>query len=90
MPGARPEGVGDRGRRRRAAPSPARRPKGFDVEGGVREARARPGREGRRQKKASLDALAKDGPEEFDAVPWARRAFGKAAPVTKAEITSSS
>jgi hypothetical protein len=39
------------------------------------------------KKKACLDVLAKHGPKEYDAVPWAKRAYGKAAPITKAEFT---
>lgn len=39
------------------------------------------------KKKASLDLLAKFATEEFDAVPWAKRVFGKEAPITKVEFT---
>jgi peroxiredoxin len=39
------------------------------------------------KKKASLDLLARFAPEEFDPVPWAKRAYGKAAPIAKSELT---
>jgi peroxiredoxin len=38
------------------------------------------------KKKASLDLLARFAADQHDAVPWAKRAYGKAAPVTKAEF----
>src|SRR5262249_44598350 len=62
-------------------------PQGVDAPAAVAEPAQAGGAEGESKKKTSLDTLAKDGPEEFDAGPWAKRAYGKAAPVTKAEIT---
>jgi peroxiredoxin len=39
------------------------------------------------KKKALLDLLARFGPEDYDAIPWAKRAYGKAMPVTKSELS---
>jgi peroxiredoxin len=38
------------------------------------------------KKKASLAILATFGPEEFDPVPWAKKTYGKTAPISRPEI----
>jgi peroxiredoxin len=42
----------------------------------------------RARRQASLDLLATQGPTEFDAVPWAKRAFGREFPITKADFSA--
>jgi len=40
------------------------------------------------KKQAALDLLAAEGPAEFDAVPWAKRAHGREVPITKSEFAA--
>jgi peroxiredoxin len=66
-----------------ADPAP---PKGFEAHAEVAKLAQAWAAKDEGKKKASLDLLSGLGPEDYDAVPWAKRAYGKAVPVTKPEL----